>query len=64
MSANEQNTITAPGVTITIGDPSLDRQAGAQNTVTALAPFESIKNSLSSNALRRPNRTRPIEESK
>jgi hypothetical protein len=62
MTKNEQNTATAPGITVTVGDPSLDKQQQDAATSSAAVSFEHIKRLVSSQPLRRPNRAKPVED--
>lgn len=58
--------VTRPGETIVVGqqNPQLtgDTAPSIETNRTSMAPFSKMKHLLSDRPLRRPNRTRPIED--
>jgi hypothetical protein len=62
MNAQEQNVITAPGITAEIGEGHGHMTPPYQViTASGAVAFDSIKHLLSNKPIRRPNRSRPME---
>jgi hypothetical protein len=62
MTESPSATITAPGITVTVGESPLP--SGDKTTATlssAMVDFESIKHLLSNKPVRPPNRCKPID---
>jgi hypothetical protein len=64
MSEQEHNTVTGPGIGVTVGKPEAPPDQSATTTAPAPGSLEAVKHLLSEKPLRRPNRTRPIEKSR
>jgi hypothetical protein len=59
----EQNVIAVPGHAVNIEDGK-EARPQVLDAFTTIVPFDQVRHLLSDKPLRRPNRTRPIEQPK